>query len=121
MQNQVQYNTPTNQSIPQQGQPPIGDRIDLLPSDSSIPSHNEIKIMDTLFKEKKSTISRLFTGIKEILVMGALFIIFSLPILDGIITRFIKLAESYPMLLGIKCLLFMFSYFLINNFYLSRK
>ena len=67
----VQFNQP---SLPQVI---TGDSIDTLPSDQNPPTHNEIKMVDTLFKENKSTIDIILADAKNIIFMGLLFIILS--------------------------------------------
>lgn len=115
MQNQVQY---SQQSNSQQ----TGDILDQLPSDQSVPSHNEIRILDALFKQKKSTFDNILKHMKNILILGLLFIIFSLPPVDEIIIKIIKVAGTSPyILIGVKALLFMLAYFFIENFYLARN
>ena len=99
-----------------------GDIIENFPVDQTIPSHNEIRIVDTLFKKKKSLFDRILQHTKDILIIGALFVIFSLPFIDGLIKKFIPITnKSQYIFIGIKTLMFMFSYFLIHNLYLARK
>jgi hypothetical protein len=126
MQSQVQYTqqpTQQRQGINiQQQQQPFGDIIEQLPVDTSVPSHNEIIITDQLFQQKKSIFDKILHNTKDILILGGLFIIFSLPFVDNLITKFITVAGSSPyILIGVKALLFVFSYFIIKNLYLARK
>lgn len=100
----------------------MGDFIEQLPVDDSVPSHGEIQVADMLFKQNKGTISKIVSNLKEVFVAGAIFVILSLPFIDSLCTRFIPSTEkSYMILLIIKTLLFMILFFIINNFYLSRK
>lgn len=118
MQSKVQYIQPQSQ----QNQQPLGDLIDQLPSDMSIPSHNEIRIVDQLFQQQKSIFDKILYQTKDLIILGGLFIIFSLPFIDNLITKFITAAgTSQYILLGIKALLFVISYFIINNIYLTRQ
>ena len=126
MQSQVQYTqqpTQQRQGINiQQQQQPFGDIIEQLPVDTSVPSHNEIRITDQLFQQKKSIFDKILHNTKDILIIGGLFIVFSLPFVDNLITKFITVAGSSPyILIGVKTLLFVFSYFIIKNLYLARK
>ena len=120
MQNQVQYSQqPMN--IPTQQQP-IGDMINQLPADTSVPSHNEIRIVDQLFQQKKGIVDKILGQTKDIVVLGGLFIVFSLPFVEDLIKKFITVTNTSPyILIGIKALLFVFSYFLIKNIYLARN
>jgi hypothetical protein len=126
MQSQVQYiqqppqptqgmNTPHQQSL-------IGDVIEQLPADMSVPSHNEIRIVDQLFQQKKGIFDHILGQTKDIVILGGLFIIFSLPFVDSLIMKFVTMAETSPyILIGIKALLFVFSYFIIKNLHLAQK
>jgi hypothetical protein len=116
---QPQQQQPNNSN---QQQPPMGDIIEQLPFDQTIPSHNEIKIVDSLFKQKKGFFDKLLHHTKNILIMGALFVLFSLPQVDNLIQQLIPITtSSHYIFIGIKAVIFMFSYFLIENLYLSRK
>ena len=100
----------------------IGDIIEQLPVDKSVPSHNEIRITEQLFKKKKSMFHKILHNTKNILILGGLFIIFSLHFVDNLIIKCIPVAgTSQYILIGVKTLLFMFSYFIIKNLYLARK
>lgn len=126
MQSQIQYSQPqvhTTQGMNiQQQQQPLGDPIDQLPADTSVPSHNEIRIVDQLFQQKKSVFDRILSQTKDIIVLGGLFILFSLPFMDNLIKKFITATETSPyILIGVKTLLFAISYFIIKNLYLARK
>jgi hypothetical protein len=98
-----------------------GDSIDTLPTDQTVPSHNEIQMVENLFKQKQSTVQKLLSGAKEFVLLLLLFIVFSLPQLDSILRKIISMAESPYMLIAIKGVLFVVVYFLIKNLYLVRK
>lgn len=122
MQNHVQYlENPSKHSRGRKEQP-IGDYIDQLPSDTSVPSHNEIRIVDKFFQQKKSIFDTILLQTKDIIIIGCLFILFSLPFVDNLIKKFVKITETSPyILVGIKALLFVIIYFFIKNIYLARK
>ena len=126
MQNNIQYlenNSLPKQSIKtQKGQQHIGDDINQLPSDESVPSYNEVRIVDKFFQQKKSIFDRILHQTKDIVILGALFIILSLPFVDNIIKKFVTITTTSPyILLGIKALIFVIVYFIIKNVYLVRK
>lgn len=103
-------------------QPIMGDIIEQLPSDQTIPSHNEIRIVDTLFKEQKSIIDTILMNTKDLIVLGILFIIFSLPQVDALIEQFFNSTSTSPyILIGVKTLLFIISYFILQNLHLVKK
>ena len=123
MQSQVQYTQQPPQPAQNMGmQQPVGDVIEQLPADMSVPSHNEIRIVDQLFQQKKGIFDRILSQTKDIVILGGLFIVFSLPFIDNLIKKFVTAAGTSPyILIGIKALLFVFSYFIIKNLYLVRK
>lgn len=127
MQNTVQYTQPPQgmnmqMSPPNTQQQPMGDMINQLPSDSSVPSHNEIRIVDQLFQQKKGIFDKILSQSKDIIILGGLFILFSLPFTDNLLKQFISVSGTSPyILVGIKTLLFVLIYFIIKNIYLVRK
>lgn len=98
------------------------DVITQLPSDKSQPTHNELQLVKTLFKEHGSTMSSIANEGKDSFLIGLLFIVFSLPMLDGLVIRIFPSAEtsSYT-LLGIKALVLMLTYWVIKHYYLAKK
>ena len=97
------------------------DFISELPTDKNKPSDNEYRIINTLFKEK-NTINIIFKDMQDSFIVGILFVIFSLPMLDSLIIKFIPVAEkSIYVLLCIKVLSIMLLFWVIKHFYLSRK
>ena len=117
MQN-IQY----SQDLPTQETPRIqGDIIEQLPSDKTTPSQDELRIVDTLFKKQKSTIDKILTGTRDVLLIGILYIIFSLKPLDSLIYKFFPSSvNSEYILVMVKGVLFMASYFILKNLYLVK-
>ena len=99
----------------------LGDNINNLPTDSTIPSQNEIHMVETLFKQKHGTIQKLLSGTKEFVFLFLLFLVFSIPQLDQLLQKFISISDSPYILIGIKGIIFTITYFLIKNMYLVRK
>ena len=99
----------------------VGDNIDSLPTDQTVPSHNEIQMVETIFKKKLTTMQKILSGVKEFVLLLVLFIVFSLPQLDSILRKLISMTESPYILILIKGILFVIVYFLIKNLYLARK
>jgi hypothetical protein len=98
------------------------DSIDALPTDQNNPSHAEIQIVDTLFKQKHNTVQKLLSGTKDVLIIGFIFLLFSLPQFDDLLKKLIPATEkSLYILVGVKAVLFAFVYFLVKNLYLVRK
>jgi hypothetical protein len=98
------------------------DSIDTLPTDQNNPSHAEIQIVDSLFKQKHNTVQKLLGGTKDVLIVGFIFLLFSLPQFDDLVKKFIPTTEKSPyILVGVKAVLFAFVYFLVKNLNLVRK
>jgi len=98
------------------------DNIDALPTDQNNPTHAEIQIVDQLFKQTHGTVQKLLGGTKDVLIIGFLYVIFSLPQFDDLVKKFISVTEKSPyILLAVKGVLFAFVYFLVKNMYLVRK
>jgi hypothetical protein len=93
-----------------------GDMIDQLPVDKSVPTQEEIELVDRLFEKRKSMFDKILYQLKDFLVLAVLYIIFSLPFIDNIITSIISsAATSSYILVGIKTLLFVGFYYVIKN------
>jgi hypothetical protein len=116
MSTKIQY---SQQNKPTQ---PLGDMIETLPSDQSVPSHNEIRLVNQLFQKKKGIFDKILLNTKDILIIGGLFVLFSLSQVDRLIKKVIPSADKSPyILLGIKTILFIIIYFIIKNIYLAKK
>ena len=99
-----------------------GDSIAQLPVDSSIPTNNELRIVNTLFKNHKNEMNSIFEESKESLLVSILFIIFSLPQINNIIYKIVPPSKnSIYILLITKALLLGTIFWLIKHFYLSRN
>jgi len=98
------------------------DSIDTLPVDQNPPSHSEIQIMDTLFKQSHSTVQKILNGTKDVMLVGILFMIFSLPQVNEFVFKTFPSAQNSPyILLLAKAIMCMIAYFVIKNMYLVRK
>ena len=98
------------------------DNIDSLPIDQSQVNHQEIQIMDTLFKRNKTLMDTIFTEAKDVVIVGLLFLIFMIPQVDELIKKVVPSANNseYILMVG-KMGIFMLSYFILKNIYLARK
>lgn len=110
-----------NQSTPTVNQGP-GDPIENLPTDKTVPSHTEIQIVDTLFKQKQTTIQNMLAGTKDVLIVGFVFAILSIPQIDPLITKLVPITATSPyIMLLVKTLIMMIVYFVLKNLYLVRN
>lgn len=99
-----------------------GDPIDSLPTDANNPTNTEIQYLNTIFKKQANNFEKLFNGTKDVLIIGFIFLILSLPQSDDFIKKVIPSSEnSQYILLGVKTLIFMVFYFVVKNWYLVRK
>jgi hypothetical protein len=98
------------------------DSINSLPVNQIQPSHNELKIVNTLFEQHGKSINKIVSEAKGAVLVGVLFILFSLTQIDDLVMRIIPMASTSPYtLLFIKSGLMMSVYWLIKNFWLSRQ
>ena len=98
------------------------DNISDLPVDKIQPSNDELEVVNTLFKNHNKTMINIFNELKETLLIGILFIIFTLPQGDALINKFIPITQtSIYILTLIKMILVMVLYWIIKYFYLSKK
>jgi hypothetical protein len=98
------------------------DLIDNLPTDETDLDKSDLQVINSLFKENKSNVQKFLDESKDMIIVGILFMIFTLPILDSYIIKFFPSSSTSPyILLGIKCILVMASYFILKNLYLVRK
>jgi hypothetical protein len=93
-----------------------------LPTDETPPNNSEIQIVEQFFTSEKNSLEKIFSGIKDVLIVCLIFIIFCLPQFNSIVYKIFPSAEkSEYMLILIKTGLFGLSYFIIKNMYLVRK
>lgn len=111
----VQYN---QNQIPQQ----TGDAIAQLPVDQNPPSHNEIQIVEALFKNHRSAVDTIVDESKDALFVGVIVILFSISQIDALIEHIIPITtKSVYILYLIKGIFAAAIFWLVKHFYLSRK
>lgn len=98
-----------------------GDPIQSLPIDNTPPSENQMKMVNTLFEHNPRMVDRIAHQMKDGLIIASLFVLFSLPVVDDMIKKFIPSAENSLVLMGFKALCVVLIYFFIKNIHLSRK
>lgn len=101
--------------------PNVGDNIDNLPTDKNTPSHNEVKMVETLFKEQQSTVNKVLSGAKEFVFLFLLFCVLSLPQVNMFLAKILPVASSQYICILVKGVIFTVVYFLIKNIYLVKK
>lgn len=96
----------------------MADPIATLPVDDSpeVPEDTQLLERFVLLENQKETAGRLFATNRDILVASALFLILSLPAVDGLIEKvYPACAERFYYRLGIKTLIFLILLFVLNN------
>jgi hypothetical protein len=97
------------------------DVISSLPTNKSVPSYDELKLMDTLFRNEGS-VNNIVKEFKDSLLLGLTFILLSLPQIDELVKKFIPATtNSEYILLVVKGIIFGLLFWLIKNFGLIRK
>jgi len=98
-----------------------GDPIARLPTDASMPSHDELQIINTIFRENKAANGRIFEEAKEAIILVVLFIILSIEPVDKTLKKFIPAANNTYVLILIKGIILGVAFYAIKNLYLVRK
>lgn len=99
-----------------------GDALNQLPVDDTHPSHDEIMMVNELFKKEKNTITKILDEVKSVILVAVLFIVFSLPVIDTTLHRFIPMTQnSWIILTLIKAVAFMIIFYLISNISFFHK
>ena len=91
------------------------DVISELPSDENPVSDNEMKIINMLFKEKEKIKSKTTKDIFEVVVVGFLFVLVSLPCFDSLFQ-----IENTNIILIIKTAIIMFLFWIIKYVELKK-
>lgn len=100
----------------------IPDNLDQLPTDKTQPTHEEMRIINTLFKENNSSAGKLFIEFRPLVILAILFIIVSLPQVEDFIKKLpIHIPNNSYVMLILKALILVFAYYFINNMYLVRN
>jgi hypothetical protein len=102
----------------------MADSLNSLPVDNNTMTANEVHIVEALFEKdgKGGTfLGGILSGFKEALLGAALFVVLSLPLLDGIITSCLPAAGNGVVMMIIKTILFLLFFALIQNLALVQK
>lgn len=98
------------------------DLIEILPVDKTQPTYDELNVINTLFKTHNNTMNVLFNEIKETLIVGILFLLFSIPQIDDLFKKFIPISNnSIFFLILIKSLFVMLIFWLLKHFNFMLK
>ena len=98
------------------------DLIGGLPTDEeSEIEENELQILNMIFKENPSSFKAIIKEFYELLIIGILFIIFSLPYIDDIVQSILPITNNYYFLLVIKSIFVMLLFWVSKYFNYSRR
>lgn len=99
------------------------DLITNLPVDGNQPSHNELRLVDTLFKSHAKTMNILVEEAQDSILVGIIVVfILSVPQVDEYIKRFVPMSQTSDYILVLtKGILAAILFWLTKHFYLSRK
>jgi len=98
------------------------DIISNLPTDQSIPSEQELLLLNSLFEEKKAPIRRIVNEAYEPFFVGILFVILSIPKIDEMINLYIPVTQnSIYFLLLTKMFIIMIAFWFLKHFHLNLK
>ena len=101
----------------------MADLLRSLPVDETPLNHDEIHILQTLFKDENSRdLSTIFIELKDAVIGGVLFATLSSNKIDTIIHRFAPSTKnSHIIMICIKTLIFIGLFWVIVNFALAKR
>lgn len=95
------------------------DIIEQLPVDNQIPTHDEINLINTIFKKEKTNIQKILEEFKSVFIIGILYILLSFTAIDNFIKNYIPFSHNYPLIIVIiKAIIFTVLVWVINNYWL---
>lgn len=98
------------------------DIIDQLPVDNQLPTHEEINLINTIFKKEKTNIEKILEEFKSVIFIGILYILLSLIYVDNFIKSILPITLKYPyIIILIKAIILMLVVWIINNYWLLKK
>ena len=98
------------------------DKLADLPVDDVAPSPKEVHLVDSLFKQQPSIVKKVTAEIKDIVVVIALFMLFSLPPVIRLMEGWFTIMQTSPYInIMIRALLFTATFWTIKHLYLSRN
>jgi hypothetical protein len=98
------------------------DIIDQLPVDNQLPTHDEINLINTIFKKEKTNIEKILEEFKSVILIGILYILLSLNYIDNFIKSVLPITLKYPyIIILLKAVVLMLIVWVINNYWLLKK
>jgi hypothetical protein len=102
---------------------PNADFLNNLPTNQTIPSQQELNVVNKLFSIHSENTKNIFLEFKNDLFIGLLFFILSLPTIDNLLTKYFTVTQKYPpyVLILVKSLIFVLLSWLSKNLWLAKK
>jgi uncharacterized membrane protein YbjE (DUF340 family) len=93
-----------------------------LPTDNSLPSEQERRIIETFFRENPSAVTVVASEVKECIIIIILFMLFSSQQVTDLIEKFVPITSRSTLFMTlIKCAMILVLYYFAKNFQLIRK
>ena len=101
----------------------MADLLSSLPMDETPLNHDEINILQTLFKDENAhDLSNIFIELKDAVIAGILFAILSSTKVNTLVHKFIPSSKnSHIILICTKTLVFIALFWIIINFALAQR
>ena len=101
----------------------MADLLNSLPVDETPLNHDDIHVLQTLFKDENvRDLSAIFIELKDAVIGGVLFAILSSSKVDDVMNRFIPVTnKSHIIMICVKMLLFIGLFWIIVNFALAKR
>ena len=97
----------------------MSDALSSLPTDNTIPNHDELKTVNELFKNHGNSFESIITEFKIPIIYGAIFFVLSLPVCNTTINYFVPSIEkdnSNIFTILIKTMVFILLVYVVMNF-----
>lgn len=101
----------------------MADLLSSLPMDETPLNHDEINVLQTLFKDENANdLSKIFIELKDAVIAGILFAIMSSTKVNTLVYKFIPSSKnSHIILICAKTLLFIALFWIVINFALAQR
>ena len=100
----------------------MGDYIDSLPVDDTLPDPSDSKILDTLFKNDSGKLQQFFSDIKDPLVFGIIFLLLGTPQVTQLLKSTVKYTNNSEVsMLCFKAVVFVALVYFYSNISLVIK
>lgn len=99
-----------------------GDVISTLKTDKTEPSEKEKVIVDHLFRQNQSFVAKCFLDFKEVFLVIIISVLVNMPFTSNLLNKVSPIFENSVYIgIGVKALVVGVIFWLVNNFYLSKK